>query len=169
MKAIRLMMFVAAATMMFASCEKDGADLEDNQLFYDGKVYNLVSSATSDADGSYVSFDAVGREVLVQLSGVLEKECFNRTFNLAVAADDVHYNIDCWCEELGLTFSFDNNRGTFHGGMVGVPEGESIFSKGTCTITYDNDEFSITLDGTLKNNKKLAFEIDVPKSQIQIN
>ena len=38
MKAIKMMMLVAAATMLFASCGKDELDLEDNQLRYDGTV-----------------------------------------------------------------------------------------------------------------------------------
>ena len=163
MKAIKMMMFVAAATMLFASCNQD--ELDDNQLRYDGTVYTMVSSASSDHQG-YVQFGSVGHEVLFQLSGMFEPDALNRTYDLAVATEDVHYNIDFWCEEWGLSFSFDNNNGMFFGGMEGVPQGESIFSKGTCKVTYDNVGFNVTLDGTLKNGKEIAFNVSVPKDQV---
>ena len=169
MKAIKMMMLVAAATMLFASCGKDELDLEDNQLRYDGTVYNMTSSAASDAEGSYVSFGSVGKEVLFQLSGTLDQAALNRTYDLTVAAEDVHYNIDFIGEAMALNFSFDMHHGQFFGGMEGVPEGESIFSEGTCTITYDNSEFEVALDGTLKNGKELTFKVNVPKNQVQIN
>ena len=169
MKATKIMMFVAAAAMLFAACGKDELDLENNQLRYDGTVYNMVSSATSDAQGSYVSFGSVGREVLFSLNGQFEEAAFNRTFNLAIAAEDVHYYIDFYSEALTLNFSYDNNRGTFHGGMEGVQEGESIFNEGTCTITYDNEGLLITLDGTLKNGKELAFKTYVPKNEVRVD
>ena len=168
MKAIKMMMFVAAATMLFASCNKDELDLENNQLRYDGTVYNMVSSASTDADGSYVSFGSVGSEVMFSLNGQFEEAAFNRTYNLAVAAEDVHFYIDFWSESMGVNFSFDNNRGTFHGGMEGVPEGESVFSEGSCRIDYDNEGLTITLDGTLKNGKELAFKVFVPKAEMQM-
>ena len=168
MKAIKMMMFVAAATMLFASCNKDELDLENNQLRYDGTVYNMVSSASSDTDGSYVSFGSVGKEVLFQLSGTFDQTALNRTYDLTVAAEDVHYAIDFWSEALALNFSFDMHHGQFFGGMEGVPEGESIFSEGTCTITYDNSEFEVALDGTLKNGKELAFKVFVPKAEMQM-
>ncbi len=169
MKAMKMMMLVAAATMLFASCNKDEIDLENNQLRYDGTVYNMVSSASSDADGSYVSFGSVGKEVLFQLSGTFDQAALNRTYDLTVAAEDVHYAIDFWSEALALNFSFDMHHGRFFGGMEGVPEGESIFSEGTCTITYNNSEFEVSLIGTLKNGKELAFKVNVPKNQVQIN
>ena len=167
MKATKIMMFVAAAAMLFASCGKDELDLENNQLRYDGTVYNMTSSASTDAQNSYVSFGAVGREVLFSLNGQFEDAAFNRTFNLAVAAEDVHYYIDFFSEALTLNFSYDNNRGTFHGGMEGVQEGESIFTEGSCSITYDNNGLEVTLDGTLKNGKELAFKVFVPKDEIR--
>ena len=75
MKAIKMMMFVAAATMLFASCNKDELDLENNQLRYDGTVYNMTTSATSDAQGTYVSYAGVCREVL-WLYGIID-QCFH--------------------------------------------------------------------------------------------
>ena len=167
MKAIKMMMFVAAATMLFASCGKDELDLENNQLRYDGTVYNMVTSAATDAQGTYVSFGCVGKEATLSMNGQFEQTALNRTYNLTVAAEDVHYYIDMWSEQLGINFSFDNNRGTFHGGMEGVAEGESIFSEGSCNVTYDNDGLTVTLDGTLKNGKELAFKIYVPKAEVQ--
>ena len=169
MKTIKIMMFVAAAAMMFASCNKDEIDLEDNQLRYDGTVYNMTSSAGSDVEGSYISFGSVGKEVLFQLSGTFDQAALNRTYDLTVAAEDVHYNIDFSSEAMALNFSFDMHHGRFYGGMEGVPEGESIFSEGTCTVTSDNSEFEVALDGTLKNGKELAFRVNVPKNQVQIN
>ena len=162
------MMFVAAAAMLFASCTKDELDLENNQLRYDGTVYNMTTSASSDAQGTYVSYAGVCSEVMLSLTGQFEEAALNRTYNLTVAAEDVHYYIDMWCEALGVNFSFDNNRGIFHGGMEGVPEGESIFSEGSCTVTYDNGGLTVTLDGTLKNGKELAFKVYVPKSEVTV-
>lgn len=166
MKANRIVMLVAAAAMLFAACGKDELDLENNQLRYDGTVYNMTSSAVTDTEGSYVSFGSVGREVLFSLDGQFEKAAFNRSFDLTVAAEDVHYNIDFFSEALALSFSYDNNRGAFHGGMEGVQEGESVFTKGTCTLTNDDSDLTIILDGTLKNGKDIAFKVNVPKSQL---
>lgn len=168
MKVRKIMMFVAAATMLFAACGKDEIDLEKNQLRYDGTVYNMVSSAMSDANESYVSFGSVGKEVLFQLSGTFDQTALNRTYDLTVAAEDVHFAIDFWSEAMALNFSYDMNRGTFHGGMDGVPEGESIFSEGSCTIIYNNSEFEVSLIGTLKNGKELAFVVNVPKGEVNI-
>lgn len=41
MKATKIMMFVAAAAMMFASCTKDDPVAGDNELVYDGIVYKM--------------------------------------------------------------------------------------------------------------------------------
>ena len=166
MKAIKMMMFVAAATMLFASCTKDELDLENNQLRYDVTVYNMTTSAMCDAMG-YVSFGAVGKEVLFQMNGLFDDVSLNHSFDLSVATQGVHYNIDFWCEDWGVNFSFDNNDGSFFGGMEGVPQGESIFSEGTCIVTYDNDGLTVTLDGTLKNGKEFAFKLYVSKNEVQ--
>ena len=46
--------------------------------------------------------------------------------------------------------------------------GESIFSEGTFTNTYNNnDGVTCYLNGTLKNGKKLAYKVFVPESEIQ--
>lgn len=159
-------MFVAAAAMLLASCGKDNSDLENNQLRYDGTVYNMQSTAMCDAMG-YINFTSEGRDADFSIYGNFEKDALNRTYNLAVAADDVHYNIDFVSEALALNFSYDNNHGAFYGGMEGVERGMSIFSKGTCSVTNDNDGFLLTLDGTLKNGKEIAFKTYVPKDQVQ--
>ena len=160
------MMFVAAATMLFVSCGKDNLDPENNQLRYDGTIYNMQSTAMCDAMG-YIDFTSVGQDADFTIYGVFDNNALNRTYNLAVATEGVHYNIDFISEALALNFSYDNNDGAFYGGMEGVQRGESIFSKGTCTVTNDNDGFLVTLDGTLKNGKEMAFKAYVPKAQIQ--
>lgn len=195
MKATRfLMMFVAAAAMMFASCGKDNENggsgsgggsqqsIADNTMVYDGVTYKfdhvmvgycheeltLITAETADTllDGS----------PRLMLDGIhITPDAWNRDFNLA--------DISQWPVEyvmINLVFSgvLDISYTSYVNGDRGVSgrldgqyyEDESIFTSGTYRVSGNNDgtPVTITVDGTLKNGKTMQIKLVTPDYQSQV-
>ena len=166
MKAIKMMFFVAAATMLFAACGKDEdgstpSNLANNQLSYDGTTYDMICSVFTDGS-TYVQFYGNGTTADFGLEGMFNDASFNKTVNVAVHNPNQHYYVTAFSQNL-FSFSYDNWDEGIHGGIGDQRyENESIFSEGTMTNTLDENGFSLSLNGTLKNGKKIAFKIYVP-------
>ncbi len=173
MKITKLMLcFVAASTMLFAACgdEKEEIVVGDNELMYDGTLYNMSGSAiySTTPQGLFVEFQFEGEGNAFHLAGIMGEGSVNQSYDLAVHADGVHYNFDFFSDTEGVpSFSFDNYYDGFTGGMEGVDDiVGSIFSEGTCVNTLDNDVYTMHVKGTLKNGKKIEFKINVPATEM---
>lgn len=184
-----IMLFVASATMMLnAACSKDDSNsgselnLADNTLVYDGVTYTfdhvmvdyyhdaltLVVAETADTleDGS----------PRLRLDGIhVSPNAWNYNFNLA--------DLSQWPDEVmvNLVFSgvLDISYTSYVNGDRGVSgrldgeyyEEESIFTSGTYRVSGNNDgtPITITVDGTLKNGKKMQMKLVTPDYRNQVN
>ena len=184
-----IMLFVASATMMLnAACSKDDSNsgselnLADNTLVYDGVTYTfdhvmvdyyhdaltLVVAETADTleDGS----------PRLMLDGIhVSPNAWNYNFNLA--------DLSQWPDEVmvNLVFSgvLDISYTSYVNGDRGVSgrldgeyyEEESIFTSGTYRVSGNNDgtPVTITVDGTLKNGKKMQMKLVTPDYRNQVN
>jgi hypothetical protein len=105
MKATRfMMMFVAAAAMMFASCGKDNnegnssnipqTDIANNTLVYDGVTYQMEPLPAGNAPSS-ASKDSIDGEPLFFFDGYHFRDgsMRNKTINLAALSEGEEYSI----------------------------------------------------------------------------
>ena len=185
-----LMMFVAAAAMMFASCGKDDNDsgipqigIADNTVVYDGVTYTfdhimvdyyhpeltLVTAETADTleDGT----------PRLMLDGIhITPEAWNRDFNLA---DISQWPVEYVMINLVFTGVLDISYTSYVNGDRGVSgsldgeyyEDESIFTSGTYRVSGNNDGTPVTLtvNGTLRNGKTMQIKLVTPNYQNQVN
>ena len=189
-----LMMFVAAAAMMFASCGKDNENggsgsgggsqqsIADNTMVYDGVTYKfdhvmvgycheeltLITAETADTllDGS----------PRLMLDGIhITPDAWNRDFNLAdISQWPVEYVmvnlVFSGVLDISYTSYVNGDRGV-SGRLDGVNyEDESIFTSGTYRVSGNNDGTPVTLtvNGTLRNGKTLQIKLVTPDYQNQV-
>ena len=181
---IRNFFFIAAlATIAIVGCSKDDDTPSDavdmqpgqNELVMDGARYALTTSASTDAENSYLQFACqnAADPALFSLNGSVyayPSSAFNKTFNVAVQNPDVHFGFDFYSESPILPpMNYDNWSEGIHGTLDGqLYENESIWSSGSATITFDDNGFRFAIYGTLKNGKKCGFIAYVPRNEIVV-
>ena len=136
--------------------------MENNTLVYDGATYQLQSEAILESEGTYLSYVAFINEN-DNFQGHIDG--LNKTFDLTKNQD---FMFDLYMSFNNLVINltmYDNGMN----GQIGETQysGESIFSEGTFTNTYNDSGVTCELNGTLKNGKKLAYKVFVPESEIQ--
>ena len=162
-KRLILSMVAMAAALMWTSCGKEDIELNDNELSYDGTVYQGESFAESDGF-NYVQFELVSPTFTIE--GMLDWTSLNKTFDIAVHNPGAHYYVSGFTENL-FNFGYDNWEEGVHGGLDGTEyEDSSVFSEGTMKTTFNGTTFTMSLDGTLKNGKKIAYKIRVDEVSI---
>ena len=160
-----LMMFVAAATMMFAACGKDDektTDLADNTVVYDGVTYNCTSAASYFPGGEpgFVQYVLNNQDYTVHLDGGLYQSAHNRTFDLTRHHDDLEFHFHLGIEGGVLDLQWSDNPNNFWCFLNGDSMNSSCFSSGTATVTVDdNYHLTILVDGVLINGKSLKIKI----------
>ena len=168
-----LLGFIAVSAMLFAACgsdEEETLTLNDNQLAFDGVVYNMNTNASIEnyGNGEYAIFSGEGENRAFHLTGSFGEGSINQSYNIAVHNPGVHMTVDFFGETM-TSFSFDNHMEGFFGGIEGVENVVgSIFSEGTLTNTYDENGFRAYLKGTLINGKKIEFKVFVPFSELDV-
>ena len=159
-----IMMFVAAATMMFASCDKDNektSDLADNTVVYDGVVYNCVAGASVFPNGEpgFIQYVLYNQDYTLHLEGGLYQSAHNRTFDLSRHHDDLEFHFHLGIENGVLDVQWSDNPNNLWCFLDGDNMNTSCFSSGTATVTIDGLHLTIVVDGTLVNGKTLKFKI----------
>lgn len=160
----RLLIVLAAVAMLFTACKKDKeTPLENNTLVYDGVTYQFRSEAILESEGTYLSYFAFINDN-ENFQGHIDG--LNKTFDLTQPQD---FMFDLYMifnqTSISLTF-YDANSIS---GQIGDKQfsGESIFSEGTFTNTYNDSGVTCELHGTLKNGKTMAYKVFVPENEIQ--
>ena len=156
MKATKfLMMFVAAAAMMFASCSKDDKEKNDtpteaaaNTLVLNGKVYQLNSHYDMGDDRTYagaetVDFDANGNPLYTIIADV-EGSTLNQTYTFPEFPNGEVY----W---------------TIHDANWEFQLGPALES-GTMNISRTDDFFVYKVNGSF-GDMTVSFNISVPASE----
>ena len=177
MKAIKMMMFVAAAAMMFASCNKDEVeDLADNTLIYDGTTYHLNQSQME------INYFHPGLTLVTAMS-VEQQEG-----NPIITVDHFHIVGDDWNKTRDLAnlnegeayelafigpvltcaaFGHRDNGRTYCGGQLNGTEYEDtpVVTEGTLRVEGSNNGTPITvlLDCKLINGKELKMKLVTPE------
>jgi hypothetical protein len=152
-----IMMFVAAATMMFVSCGKDDEkssdlNLADNTLVYDGVTYHM-NAVQSFFHNELTLVDATSQEANISEESMIEfvglhirPGMWNRTANvLTETTEDISWN----CAFSGALFGEEmfNVYEDFSSCLIGI-YGEN-----------DGTPVTVTFDGTLKNGKALQMRL----------
>ena len=189
------MMFVAAAAMMFASCDKDnenggsgsggGSELNiaDNTVVYDGVTYKFDHVMVGYFHNELTLITAETADTLedgtprLMLDGIhITPEAWNRDFNLA---DISQWPVEYVMINLVFTGVLDISYTSYVNGDRGVSgsldgeyyEDESIFTSGTYRVSGNNDGTPVTLtvNGTLRNGKTMQIKLVTPNYQNQVN
>lgn len=148
------MMLVAAAAMMFVSCDRDDnntpTEATENTLMQNGKVYQLTSTYKYEQSGRvYIDAYAVDRTD-------------NNRPIFRIISDDPGNG----------TYDLTNGGGVFFGVTSEVDYITSFFSEDTYTsgsvvIEKDDSAFRMKMSGTLENSTIVAFHIYVPATEWQ--
>ena len=177
MKAIKMMMFVAAAAMMFASCNKDEVeDLADNTLIYDGTTYHLNQSQM-EINYFHPGLTLVTAMSVEQQEGspIITVDHFhivgddwNKTRDLANLNEGEAYELAFIGPVLTCTaFGHRDNGRTYCGGQLNGTEYEDtpVVTEGTLRVEGSNNGTPITvlLDCKLINGKELKMKLVTPE------
>ena len=160
----RFLLVLAAVAMLFTACNKDKeTPLENNTLVYDGVTYQLQSSAILESEGTYLSYFAYINEN-DNFQGHIDG--LNKNFDLT-KGQNFMFDFYMFINQTAINLTFYDENSI--SGQIGDKQygGESIFSEGTFTNTYNDSGVTCELNGTLKNGKKLAYKVFVPESEIQ--
>lgn len=147
-------------------------ELKDNQAYCDGKIVDLeyhLAVRPAQVDGDYVDegahyLDLTSDEFNARLD--LGTPLVGSTINLAKPCPDVkEHQFSFRCEQCGIDV-FDN---TIYSTIQDVIyENESCFSSGMVVIGESINEFTFTLEGTIKNGTVIAIKVVVPADEIQV-
>lgn len=155
MKMHKMMMFVAAATMLFAAAcskddnKKDVTEATANTLVIDGKTYQLNSGFHGTdrgyADATTTETDGAGEPKFTIIADV-ESDTYNQTYDLAEENEGamLFFNIH--------DYNHDYTRG---------PQD----FLGTLSITKSESVFSYKVTGKTRQDENISFYISVPASQ----
>ena len=160
MKATKIFLtFVAAATMMFASCGKDDNNNEnvnnntpteatENTLLYNGKLFQMTSTYRYEQSGR-VYIDAYAVETLdnnMPIFHIISDNPGNGTYDITNGGG-VFFGLT---SEVDYITSFGSH---------------STYTSGAVTIEKDDNAFRMRMSGTLENGTTVAFHIYVPASE----
>lgn len=174
-KAIKMMMFLAAATMFFAACDKDNDDepkAGDNQMIYDGKTYQ-GESVSGNVDGNNVSLslERFGEAFIFEISSNIQNITSSQTYDLT--KEDSNHGLffhiflesdDLDSESNVFDFQYQNAPHLWYFLDGDNVSGVSAFTKGTAVATVEANKIILEASGTLVNGKYISFRIVAPRS-----
>lgn len=173
MKATRMMLMVAAATMLLAACgEKENTvTAGDNQLVYDGKVYQAESTECAVIENSaVVSCSKQEGDYMLEIRCNIENITSSCTYDLT-KEDPTHglffhvflQSEDLQNEEKVFDFQYQNAPHLWYFLNGDNVSGTSAFVSGTADATVGADKVTLNVNGKLVNGKDLAFRIVAPR------
>ena len=168
----KLIIVLAAVAMLFTACGKDkDPEVGNNQLIYNGVIYNLTSYYDPDYAMFYYGADAITENDtdLPKFSFVADGyyETMNTTFDLTqgpIEEMSSGYWISMtWNDQSHPDFYAGNGNGTMVCGFDGVDyENASPFKSGTITFTKDDSAFTVLITGVLMNDDTMTMKLYVP-------
>jgi hypothetical protein len=173
-KAIKMMLFVAAATMFFAACDKDNDDepkAGDNQMIYDGKTYQ-GENVSSSVDGNNISLslERFAEAFIFEINGNIQNVTSSRTYDLTKEDPDhgLFFHIflesdDLDSEDHIFDFQYQNAPHLWYFLDGDNVSNTSAFTKGTAVATVEANRVILEASGTLVNGKYISFRVVAPK------
>ncbi len=145
------MMFVAAATMMFAttSCNPpEESEVLANTLVYNGTVYQMASTYTYEHGGRvYIDANAIDKTSDgLPIFNIVSDHPANGTYNLATGGN-VFFRVT---SEVNYITSFESS---------------DSYTIGTVIVEKDDNGFRMKMGGKLASGPEVAFHIYVPASE----
>ena len=166
-----LIIVLAAVAMLFTACKKDPEpELGNNQLIYNGVVYDLTSFYEPDTYMFYYGADAVTENEtdVPKFSFFADGyyEALNTTFDLTqpiIGEMSAGYCIVLtWNDQSHPDFNANNGYGNMNGGLGDEDITDTPFKSGTITFTKDDTAFTVLIEGVLKNGDTIAMKLYVP-------
>ena len=176
MKAIKMMMFVAAATMLFAACGKDDdkstPTAADNQLVYNGKVYQAeVAEGNVNSNNAQLGFSGEKDGIYFMVDCHIQ-DVANRTYDLTQEDADhvLHFHIvvegpAVQSQEDIFDLQYQNGPHFWYFLNGDNVSNASAFTSGTAETTLTDTSLILNVSGTLVNGKSLAFRVVLPREE----
>lgn len=169
MKAIKLMLFVAAATMMFAACGKEDPVVGDNQMIYDGKLYQGEGRGSIQNDFAELSCYSETEGQLFAIDCHIENLTSTNTYDLTKVDTEHGLHFHILVEGPGMQaedifdLQYQNSPQLWYFLNGDNVSGTSAFVSGTATATVSDEKITLDVSGELVNGKSLAFRIVAPR------
>ena len=167
----KLIIVLAAVAMLFTACKKDPEpELGNNQLIYNGVVYDLTSFYEPDTYMFYYGAEAVTKnetdipKFTFNADGYYET--LNTSFDLTQGPIEVmtsgYWITLTWNDQSHPDFSAGNGNGYMNGSFGDEYDIATPFKSGTITFTKDDTAFTVLIEGVLKNGDTIAMKLYVP-------
>ena len=157
-------MFVAAAAMMFASCDKDdngggdnGPSLTDNNIIALNNDIAAVESTVWMYEQDYTGYGVQAECEHCHFMADLNMPLIGTTIDLSTAHDAQGY--------YGFSYEGDLD-GEYYEIRQGGGYGSIAFASGTLTTVNDDNGFTLTINGTLLDGRTFVTRIFVAKEDI---
>lgn len=174
MKMKQLMLFVAAATMLFAACSKDedtttATAAGDNQMVYNGTTYQGESMANVNDNNAMLECYSETDGIQFMISCHIQNPS-NYTYDLTQEDPDhsLHFHIlvegpSVQSQDDMFDLQYQNAPHLWYFLNGDNVSGSSAFTTGTAVATLDDNNITLTVNGTLVNGKPLSFRIVAPR------
>ena len=172
-KAIKMMMFVAAAAMLFVACDKEDekpVTAGDNQMIYDGHTYELDRvSSSMEGNGVQFSCSKFGEAFIFEIDGFIDNLTASHTYDLTKVDNDhsLYFRIFLQSEDLSaenhiFDLRYQNAPELWYFLDDNEVSGASAFTKGTAVANIEANKLTLDVYGTLVNGKSISFRIVAP-------
>ena len=176
-----LMMSVAAAMMMFASCGKDNENdngnggggnnntIDQNNMAQVGSLTTPLTSELQFDDYGNAAFQGMyfndAEEVHVHFGAGIDWESLVKTFDLTTGhvGEGFWFRYEGWAEN-GCEFTHNNYADGTLGTWLNQSErmGEPVFSSGTLITARTETGYTLKVEGTLTDGTSVLIKMDVP-------
>jgi hypothetical protein len=176
MKMKQLMLFVAAATMLFAACSKDedtttATAAGDNQMVYNGKTYQGESMANVNDNNAMLECYSETDGIQFMISCHIQNPS-NYTYDLTQEDADhvLHFHIvvespAVQSQEDIFDLQYQNGPHFWYFLNGDNVSNVSAFTSGTAETTLTDTSLILNVSGTLVNGKSLAFRVVLPREE----
>lgn len=167
----KLFIALAALALLFTACGKEKeTEAGNNQMIYNGKLYNVTSFYDSNGVMYFYECQPVTENEeetpKFYFMGEGYVESLNTSIDLTrgVIEDLTGYWIVMeWNDGSNSSFWAANQNCTLGGSIDGSDyDGESLFKSGTMTFTKDDTAFTYQLKGVLVNGDTIDMKLYVP-------
>ncbi len=147
------------------------SEITDNQAYYDGKISDIqyrlavrpANAANEDEGAHYLDVMCEDFQGRFDLGTPL----LGSKINLAKPAVAHQFSFGFYSGN-DVLFGLDSFNNEVHSYIADVQyENESCFGSGSLVLGKSTNEFTLTVEGTLKNGKQVALKVVIPENEIE--